>query len=60
MALLAAELVHENPMITPKEIALKWALSHRREYRFGELDPKLPKLEERFAKTMTSLKQDRL
>ena len=60
MSLLAREMIHQNPMISPKEIALKWALTHRREYRFGELDPKLPKLEQRFTKTMARLKRDRL
>jgi hypothetical protein len=57
MSLLAAELIHENPFMTPKEIALKWALAHRKQYRYGELDPKLPKLEERFSETVARLKQ---
>ncbi len=60
MSLLAAEMVHENPMVSAEDIALKWALDHKRDYRFGELDPKLPKLEQRFTKTMARQKRDRL
>lgn len=60
MSLFAGEMIHENPMVSAKDIALKWALTHRREYRFGELDPKLPKLEQRFTKTMARLKRNRL
>ena len=60
MSLLVGEMIHENPIISAKEIALKGALSHRREFRFGDLDPKLPKLEQRFTKTMARIKQDRL
>jgi hypothetical protein len=59
MSVLVGEMIHENPMVSAKDIALKWALSHRREYRFGDLDPKLPKLEQRFTKTMDRLKRDR-
>ena len=58
MSRLGVELIHQNPIVTPKEIALQWALTHRQQYRFGELDPKLPKLEQRFGKTMARLKQD--
>ena len=58
MSRLAVELIHQNPIVTPKEIALQWALTHRKQYRFGELDPKLPKLEQGFGKTMARLKQN--
>ena len=60
MSRLAVELIHQDPFITPKEIALKWVLNHRQQYRFGELDPKLPKLEQRFGKTVAHLKRDTL